>query len=152
MLILQQSISRGIRGMARPRARRSVLSGRSPDVFSLRDSSHPLRTRLARWPSSEPLRPAQDRPIVLPDGTVSSARRKSTRVADREHPCLAAYQATWKRSLIAADRKRMICAYAAADTETMRRIQRGASAEFDRIWVGEAIEWEGVRPGTSAGY
>ena len=59
MLILQQSISRGIRGMARPRARRSVLSGRSPDVFSLRDSSHPLRTRLARWPSSEPLRPAQ---------------------------------------------------------------------------------------------
>ena len=62
------------------------------------------------------------------------------RVADRERPCLAAYQATWKRSLIAADRKRMICEYEAADTETMRRIQREAGAEFDRIWVGEAIE------------
>ena len=39
----------------------------------------------------------------------------------------------------------MICEYEAADTETMRRIQREAGAEFDRIWVGEAIEWAGVR-------
>ncbi|WP_237717382.1 hypothetical protein [Cupriavidus basilensis] len=28
-------------------------------------------------------------------------------VADRERPCLALYNVTWKRSLIAADRKRM---------------------------------------------
>ena len=62
------------------------------------------------------------------------------RVADGERPCLAAYQATWKRSLISADRKRMICEYEAADAETMRRIQREAGAQFDRIWVGEVIE------------
>ena len=62
------------------------------------------------------------------------------RVADGERPCLAAYQATWKRSLISADRKRMICEYEAADAETMRRIQREAGAQFDRVWVGEAIE------------
>lgn len=62
------------------------------------------------------------------------------KVANRESPCLAAYQATWKRSLISADRKRMICEYEAADAETLRRIQREAGAQFDRVWVGEAIE------------
>ena len=43
------------------------------------------------------------------------------RVADRERPCLAAYQATWKRSVLSADRKRMVCEYEADDAETMRR-------------------------------
>ena len=61
-------------------------------------------------------------------------------VADRERPCLAAYQATWKRSLLSADRKRMVCEYEAADAETMRRIQREAGAQFDRIWAGEVID------------
>ena len=61
-------------------------------------------------------------------------------VADRERPCLAAYLATWKRSLLSADRKRMVCEYEAADAESMRRIQREAGAAFDRIWVGEVIE------------
>lgn len=61
-------------------------------------------------------------------------------VADRERPCLAAYQARWKRSVLSADRKLMICEYEAADAETMRRIQREAGAQFDRIWVGEVIE------------
>ena len=62
------------------------------------------------------------------------------RVADRERPCLAAYQAQWRRSVLSADRKRMVCEYEAADAETMRRIQREAGAQFDRIWVGEVIE------------
>lgn len=62
------------------------------------------------------------------------------RVADRERPCLATYRATWKRSLLSADRKRMVCEYEADDAETMRRIQREAGAQFDRVWVGEVIE------------
>lgn len=63
-----------------------------------------------------------------------------TAVAERERPCLAAYNATWKRSLISADRKRMVCEYEAADAETMRRIQREAGAQFDRVWVGDVVE------------
>jgi hypothetical protein len=62
------------------------------------------------------------------------------RVADRERPCLAAYAATWKRSLLSADRRRMVCEYEAADAETMRRIEREAGAQFDRVWVGTVIE------------
>ncbi len=61
-------------------------------------------------------------------------------VADRERPCLAAYDVAWKRSLISADRKRMVCEYEAADAETMRRIQREAGAQFDRVWVGDVVE------------
>jgi hypothetical protein len=61
-------------------------------------------------------------------------------VADRERPCLAAYQVTWKRSLISSDRKRMVCEYEAADAETLRRIQREAAAQFDRVWVGDVVE------------
>lgn len=62
------------------------------------------------------------------------------RVADQERPCLAANQAKWKRSLLSSDRMRMVCEYEAADAETMRRIQREAGAEFDRVWIGEVIE------------
>lgn len=61
-------------------------------------------------------------------------------VADRERPCLAAYGVAWKRSLVSADRKRMVCEYEAPDAETLRRIQREAGAQFDRVWVGEVIE------------
>lgn len=61
-------------------------------------------------------------------------------VADRERPCLAAHQASWKRSVLSSDRKRMICEYEAADAETMRRIQRDAGALFDRVWIGDVIE------------
>ena len=61
-------------------------------------------------------------------------------VADRERPCLAAYLATWKRSLLSADRKRMVCEYEAADAETVRKVQREARAQFDRIWVADVIE------------
>jgi Protein of unknown function (DUF4242) len=61
-------------------------------------------------------------------------------VADRERPCLAAYSVAWKRSLISADRMHMVCEYEASDAETLRRIQREAGAQFDRVWVGEVIE------------
>lgn len=61
-------------------------------------------------------------------------------VADRERPCLAAYNVSWKRSLISADRKRMVCEYEAGDAETLRRIQREAGAQFDRVWAGDVVE------------
>lgn len=61
-------------------------------------------------------------------------------VADRERPCLAVYDVKWKRSLLSVDRKRMVCEYEAADAETVRKIQREAGADFDRIWTGEVIE------------
>ncbi len=61
-------------------------------------------------------------------------------VADRERPCLAAYEAKWTRSLLSTDRKRMVCEYMAADTESVRKVQREAQAPFERIWAGSAVD------------
>jgi len=61
-------------------------------------------------------------------------------VADRERPCLAIYNVQWKRSLLSSDRLRMICEYEAADAETVRKVQRQAEAQFDRVWGAEVIE------------
>jgi hypothetical protein len=61
-------------------------------------------------------------------------------VADRERPCLAIYNVSWKRSLIASDRRRLVCEYEAADAETVRRVQREAGAQFDRVWSADVVE------------
>ena len=61
-------------------------------------------------------------------------------VAKRERPCLDVYGVTWRRSLLSEDRCRMVCEYEAADAESVRRVQREAEAEFDRVWAAEVIE------------
>jgi Protein of unknown function (DUF4242) len=61
-------------------------------------------------------------------------------VADRERGCLEIYRVTWKRSLLSDDRRRMICEYEAPDAESVRRVQRQAEADVDRIWTAEVIE------------
>ena len=61
-------------------------------------------------------------------------------VADRERGCLGIYRVTWKRSLLSDDRRRMICEYEAPDAESVRRVQRQADAEFERVWTAEVIE------------
>jgi hypothetical protein len=62
------------------------------------------------------------------------------KVADRERPCLAVYRVQWKRSLISTDRMRLVCEYEAADAETVRKVQREAQADFDRIWIADVVE------------
>jgi hypothetical protein len=61
-------------------------------------------------------------------------------VANRERPCLEVYGVAWRRSLVSEDRRRMVCEYEAADTESVRRVQREAEAQFDRIWAADVIE------------
>jgi len=34
----------------------------------------------------------------------------------------------------------MVCEYEAADAETVRKVQREARADFDRIWIAEVVE------------
>ena len=61
-------------------------------------------------------------------------------VGERMGPCMSAFQVTWKRTVVSADRKRVVCEYEAADTESVRRLQHEAGAQFDRIWIGQVIE------------
>ena len=60
-------------------------------------------------------------------------------VAGRMRPCLEAYQVAWKRTVVSADRRRLVCEYEAPDAETVRRIQHEAGAQFDRIWVAAHV-------------
>lgn len=61
-------------------------------------------------------------------------------VKARMQPCLEAYRVAWKRTVVSADRRRVVCEYEAPDAETVRRIQHEAGAQFDRIWIGQVIE------------
>jgi Protein of unknown function (DUF4242) len=63
-----------------------------------------------------------------------------TAASIRERPCLKIYGVTWRRSLLSADRLRMICQYDAPDAESVRKSQREAGNEFERAWVGEVLE------------
>jgi len=58
----------------------------------------------------------------------------------RERPCLALYGVAWKRSLLSADRLRMVCEYDAGDAESVRKVQREAGNGFDRAWLAQVIE------------
>jgi hypothetical protein len=58
----------------------------------------------------------------------------------RERPCLEMYGVAWRRSLLSADRLRMICQYEAPDAESVRKVQREAGNGFDRAWSGTVIE------------
>jgi len=58
----------------------------------------------------------------------------------RERPCLAMYNVTWRRSLLSADRLRMVCEYDAPDAESVRKVQREAGNAFERVWAGQVIE------------
>ncbi|MGA2792802.1 MAG: DUF4242 domain-containing protein [Roseiarcus sp.] len=58
----------------------------------------------------------------------------------RERPCLGMYGVAWRRSVLSADRLRMVCQYEAPDAESVRKVQREAGNGFDRVWAGEVIE------------
>lgn len=58
----------------------------------------------------------------------------------RERPCLEMYGVTWKRSVLAADRLRMMCEYDAPDAESVRKAQRQAGKGFERVWQGTVLQ------------
>lgn len=68
-----------------------------------------------------------------------------SRLAARVEPCLEQYGVVWVRSFMAADRRRMICHFEAADADTVRRAYRSADADFDRAWTTEVRTPEGAR-------
>ena len=60
-------------------------------------------------------------------------------LARRVDPCLEAHGATWVRSYISADRKRIICEFEAADAEKVRESYRSAGVDFERVWTAQVF-------------
>jgi hypothetical protein len=69
--------------------------------------------------------------------------------AQRADPCLEANDVKWIRSLVSADRRRMICEFEAADAESVRVAFRSAHVTFSRVWVAEVFQPGG---GASGGW
>lgn len=59
--------------------------------------------------------------------------------AERQAGCLDIYRVVYKRSILSDDRLRMICEYEAADTESVRKVQREALFPADRVWSGKPL-------------
>lgn len=53
--------------------------------------------------------------------------------------CLESHHVTYLRSFFSADRKRMVCLYAAPDAESVRLAQREAKMPVDRVWTFQHI-------------
>ncbi len=60
-------------------------------------------------------------------------------MAKRVDPCLEAHGATWVRSYISSDRKRVICEFEAADAEKVRQSYRSAGVQFERVWTAQVF-------------
>jgi hypothetical protein len=81
-------------------------------------------------------------PSIIVERTFASppSDEDLTAAGIRERPCLAMYGVAWKRSLLSADRLRMVCEYDAGDAESVRKVQREAGNGFDRAWLARVIE------------
>jgi len=55
-------------------------------------------------------------------------------------PCHNAHNVHWIRSMMARDRRRVICEFEAPDVETVQRSFRKAKLPFVRIWAIDLIE------------
>jgi hypothetical protein len=54
--------------------------------------------------------------------------------------CLDAYNVKFVRTYFSADRKHMICLYAAPDAESVRQVQRQINMPVDDVWVFELVK------------
>ena len=60
-------------------------------------------------------------------------------IGEKQAQCVAIYGVTYKQSALSDDHRRMICQYEAADTESVRKVQRETGAPFDSIWTGKIV-------------
>jgi hypothetical protein len=59
---------------------------------------------------------------------------------ERAMPCLEARNVSWRYSLLASDRQRMICTFDAPDADSVRDSYRRAGLPSRPIWAGDLIQ------------
>lgn len=57
-------------------------------------------------------------------------------------PCLKTHEVRWIHSYLSSDRRRMFCAFEAADAETVRQAHRVAGVGFEAVWPADRLEPE----------
>jgi hypothetical protein len=64
------------------------------------------------------------------------------RLSERLDPCLNMQDASWARSSLSQDRKRMICEFVAPDADAVRAALRSAGIAFDRVYAVQTFRAE----------
>jgi len=59
---------------------------------------------------------------------------------DRGASCRVQHRVRFLRTYFSADRRRMVCCYAAPDAESVRLAQRQAGVPFERVWPAALYE------------
>jgi hypothetical protein len=55
-------------------------------------------------------------------------------------PCLETHGATWLRSYVSSDGRRMICEFEAPDAEAVRASMRSSGTPFERVWPAQVLK------------
>ena len=136
-----------------PDGRQVVCLYRAPDAEVVRSSSHRLRAPYDRvWsatlhgpvgPDPVTAGPPSQRTGDAPAETVLVSRAFDAPIVfedlqaqeDAQAWCLHSYRVRFLQSLVALDRRRMLCLYAAPDAEAVRHAQRGAGLPFEQVWT-----------------
>jgi hypothetical protein len=70
-----------------------------------------------------------------------------TEAARRVDPCLERFGATWVRSFVSKDRRKVTCIFDAPDAEGVRQAYRSAGLAFESCW--QADEYAVDKPAES---
>ena len=54
--------------------------------------------------------------------------------------CLDMHEATWARSYLSSDRRRMVCEFEAPDADSVREALRSAHVPFERVWSAQVFD------------
>ena len=57
--------------------------------------------------------------------------------AKRVDPCLEQFGASWVRSFVSKDRRKVTCVFEAPDAEQVRQAYRSAGVEFESCWPAD---------------
>jgi Protein of unknown function (DUF4242) len=80
-------------------------------------------------------------PLIIVERTLDRPNSDEDLTAGgiRESSCRTIYSVKLRRTVLSADRVRMICEYESPDAGSVRRVLREAGNTFDRVWVGKVI-------------
>ena len=54
--------------------------------------------------------------------------------------CLDLHEATWARSYLSSDRRRMVCEFEAPDADSVREALHSAHVPFERVWSAQVFD------------
>jgi hypothetical protein len=122
--------------------RTMICTFSAPDMESARLAMRDPDTDLSRfWPGTVHPGASGITPTVVVERSFAAPVRYEDIKALGEASawCLETYNVKYSHTFFSLDRMRMLCYYAAPDTEAVRRVQREAGAPVTAVWAGSSV-------------